>query len=302
MGGKKDSIDLFGASTLLVLMIILAMNQVVIKVGNGGFGPVFGAGLRSLLGFILLLIWMRLRGFPLELPRTTWPAMVLFSFFFTIEFIFLYIALDYTTVVRVSVIFYSMPVWLAVISHFVLPSDRVTTAKALGLAVAFGGVVVALGTRGQGLAGGSLLGDMLALAAALAWAGIALCTKVTNVSILRPEMQLSVQLLVSGIVLVAVSPLFGPMLRDLAPMHFAALGFQALFVASGGYLFWLYLLKVYPASSVASFSFLTPVFGVWFGWALLDEPITSGIVVALIMVAVGLILINKPSRKRKLPA
>ena len=297
MSAKKDSIDLFGASTLLVLMIILALNQVVIKVGNDGFSPVFGAGLRSIIGFLIVFTWMRVRGFELELPRTTWPAMTVFASLFTVEFIFLFIALDYTTVVRVSVIFYSMPVWMALIGHFVLPGDRVTIVKALGLAIAFGGVVVALTARGDALAGGSLIGDLLALAAAFCWAGIVLCAKGTNVSLLRPEMQLMTQLLVSGIILTAISPLFGPLIRELAPIHFAAIGFQALFVASGGFLFFLYLLKVYPASSVASFSFLTPVFGVWFGWALLDEPISFAVFAALIMVAVGLIFINKPARK-----
>ena len=39
---------------------------------------------------------------------------------FAIEFIFLFTALDYSTVTRVSLIFYTMPVWLTLAAHFLI--------------------------------------------------------------------------------------------------------------------------------------------------------------------------------------
>ena len=41
-------------------------------------------------------------------------------------FLFLFLALDLTAVSRASVIFYSMPVWFAIMAHFGLPSERIT--------------------------------------------------------------------------------------------------------------------------------------------------------------------------------
>jgi drug/metabolite transporter (DMT)-like permease len=52
-------------------------------------------------------------------------------------------------------------------------------------------------------------------------------------------------------------------------------------------------LSIYPASGVASFSFLTPVFGLTLGWLLLDEPIGPGILGAATLVCVGIVLINR---------
>ncbi|WP_108261786.1 DMT family transporter [Mangrovicoccus ximenensis] len=192
------------------------------------------------------------------------------------------------------VIFYSMPVWLTLAGHFLIPGERITRTKALGLACAVAGVGIALANRSGGQT--SLLGDLLALGAALGWTGIALCARVTKLREVAPEVQLLCQLSISTVILLALSPLFGPFLRDLAPIHLWGLGFQAVIVASGGFLFWLWVLSIYPAGSVASFSFLTPVFGVLLGWAILGERLGPEIFVALVLVAAGLLLINRPVR------
>ena len=109
----------------------------------------------------------------------------------------------------------------------------------------------------------------------------------------RPEMQLFWMVAVSGVVLLAVSPLFGPLIRDLQPLHIAGLAFQVIVVVSAGFIFWLWLLSIYPAAAVASFSFLTPIFGLTLGWLILGEPIGPGILAAAALVAAGIILINR---------
>ena len=275
----------------MVFAAVLALNQVVIKVTNGGFGPVFSAGLRSVLALGIVLIWARLRGRKISgLRDRLWPSLLL-GCFFTLEFIFLYTALDLTTVSRASILFYSMPVWLALVAHFTLPGETLSLQRALGLALAMAGVIWALldpHTR----AAGDLRGDLAALGAALSWAGIALTVRLTRVSELNAETQLSLQLAVSAVLLLALSPLFGDLLRDPGWVHLAGLGFQALFVASFGFLFWLGLIAIYPASDVAAFSFLSPVLSVGLGWVMLGEPVGAGIIGALALVAVGIVLIN----------
>jgi len=101
---------------------------------------------------------------------------------------------------------------------------------------------------------------------------------------------------VSGVVLVAIAPLFGPLWRDPTALHFAGLAFQVVVVVSAGFVFWLWLLSIYPAASVASFSFLAPIFGVGLGWLLLGEEVGLSLLGALALVAVGLVLINRPAQ------
>ena len=291
----KSHIDAFGATALIAFALHLAFNQVVIKVTNGGFGPIFAAGLRSAGAIVVLFLWMRLRGIPLTVPRAAVPAGVLAGVFFGVEFMMLFSALDFTTVSRASVIFYSMPVWLALASHFLMPNDRMSGIKALGLVLAMAGVALALLDRSDVTA--SLVGDLMALGSALCWASIALCVKVTPLSRVPPAQQLMFQVAMSTPILLGAALISGDLLRDPQPIHYAGLLFQIVTVASLGFLLWFWLLTIYPASSVASFSFLSPIFAVILGWLLLGENVSARVWAALLLVSTGIYLINRRPRK-----
>ena len=291
--GRKDSIDLPGAVALTAFSLLLAFNQVVIAVVNEGLQPVFFAGLRSLGAIVCLCIWFRVRGRPLGLSGGDLGPGILIGILFAAEFVFLFIALDLTTVTRVSVIFYTMPLWLALMAHIGIPGETMTRARFGGLLCAFAGVATAILWRdGASVAEGSLLGDLFALLAAIFWAGIAMVAR-TGLVHVSPDRQLLWQVGVSAIVLLLAAPFFGPLIRDLAPVHIAGLGFQIVVIATAGYAFWLWFLTIYPAPGVAAFSFLSPVFGVLLGWALLDEPLGPAILVALVLVCLGLVLSNR---------
>lgn len=287
----KSHMDAIGAAALIAFALHLAFNQVVIKVTTGGFGPIYAAGLRSLGAVAVLFLWMRLRGIPLTVPRAALPAGLLAGCLFALEFMVLFSALDFTTVSRASVIFYSMPVWLAIASHFLLPGDPMTRLRAMGLVMAMAGVAMALLDRGDTTA--SLIGDLMALTAAICWAGIALCVKITPLSKVPPAQQLMCQVLVSAPLLIVAALISGDLLRDPQPVHYAGMAFQIIAVASLGFLAWFWLLTIYPASAVASFSFLSPVFAVLLGWLLLDEHVGFQVWLALVLVSAGIYLINR---------
>lgn len=293
---SRDSVDAFGAVALIGFALLMGINQVAIKVVGEGLQPVFAAGLRSLGAVVCILIWMRLRGIKVEIAPGTALAGLGIGAIFALEFVFLFNALDLGNVTRVSVIFYSMPVWLALIGHWVLPGEKMTPVRILGLALAFGGVAVAFAGRGEGIGEGTLLSDLLSLGAAICWAGIGLVAKASPLRQVRPEIQLLWQVSVSAVVLLAISPLFGPLVRDLAPIHLWSLGFQIVVIVTMGYIFWLWLLSIYPANGVASFGFLMPLSGFGFGWLLLDEPLSASLWVSFAMLLVGLVLINRPGK------
>ena len=293
---RKTQIDAFGAGSLIAFALLLAFNQVVVKVANAGLQPAFFAGLRSVGAVVCVGLWLWWRGIPLKFPNGALVAGIIAGVCFAAEFLFLFIALDLTTVARSGIMFYSMPLWMAVIAHFVLPDDRVTPTKALGLLLALAGVAVALFGRGAD-SGGSLWGDLAGIGGAIGWAVTALMAKASPLRHARPEVQLWIQVLVSGPILILVAPLFGPLIRDLEPIHLWALAFQIVVVVSAGFIFWLWLLSIYPASGVASFSFLSPVFSVLLGWLILGEEIRPVIVIALVLVAAGILLINRPPQK-----
>jgi drug/metabolite transporter (DMT)-like permease len=289
---KRDRLDAFGVAGLTGFALLLAFNQVVIKVTNGGLQPVFFAGLRSAGAVVCIALWCWARGISVQGDGRVAVAGVITGTIFAFEFLFLFVALDLTTVSRTAVIFYSMPVWMAILAHFLVPGDRLTRGKAGGLALCMAGVALAMTLRSGGEA--SLWGDLAALGAAWGWAATALMAKVSPLRRVPPEGQLLWQVGVSAPILLILAPFFGPLLRDPGLIHWTGLAFQIVVVVSAGFIFWLWLLARYPASGVASFSFLSPVFGVALGWLLLGEEVGWTLVAALGLVACGLWAINRP--------
>ncbi|MEW9918724.1 DMT family transporter [Marimonas sp. MJW-29] len=291
---RKDHMDLFGAVALITFALNLSFSQVVVAVTNGGFAPVFQAGLRSAGAVVVLLIWMRMRGVSLHVPRAALLGGIMSGLLFSLEFMCLFTALDLTTVSRASVIFYSMPVWLALIAHFFFPGEGLTPGKTLGLILAMTGVAIALADRSGGSV--SWAGDLLALTAAFCWAGIVVCVRLTPLAQVPPAQQLMFQVMISAVVMLPLAPLFGPLVREVAAIHVAGLLFQIIAVATLGFLAWFWLMSIYPSSSVASFSFLSPVFSVILGWLLLSEDVAPTVWGALVLVASGIFLINRKPR------
>jgi drug/metabolite transporter (DMT)-like permease len=289
---RKDRLDGAGVAMLLGVQGLLAVNQVIIKLVNEGLQPVFFAGLRSLLAVGFVWAWLVWKGRPPQLRREVWGPGLLIGALFAAEFLFLFLALDLTSVGRSALIMYSMPVWYALLAHFGL-SERITPFKALGLAFAFLGCASAILSRPD-TGEASLVGDLCALAAAWGWALTAFIARRPAMRAEGPEMQLFWMVLVSAPLLLLASLAFGPLIRDLQPLHILGLIFQSSIVVAGGFIAWLWLLSVYPSATVASFSFLTPVLAVALGALIFGETVTWSILLAVILVTVGIVLINRP--------
>ena len=83
----------------------------------------------------------------------------------------------------------------------------------------------------------------------------------------------------------------------LPPWAWASIAFQSVIVAFASYLAWFWLLGHYPATRLASFTLLTPLFGLALGALLLKEPITLRLGIAVIGVCAGIYRVNRPVRR-----
>ena len=54
---KKNSIDFFGASLLIIFSILLGLNQSLVKIVNLGMHPIFQVGIRSFVAAIPVIIF-----------------------------------------------------------------------------------------------------------------------------------------------------------------------------------------------------------------------------------------------------
>ena len=289
---RKDRLDGIGFSALTAVSLLLAANQIIIKEVNSGLQPVFFAGLRSALAIVFVWLWLLYRGLLPNFRRADlWPGLLI-GVTFAAEFLCLFMALDLTSVGHASLIMYSMPLWMAILAHFFLPGEALTPLRSLGLLLAFSGTGWAILSK-SGSGSATLTGDLFALGAAWGWTGTAFLARITRLRAAGPEVQLFWMVLVSAPILLLAAPLFGPLLRAVEPMHWFWLVFQASVVVAGGFISWLWLLSVYPTATVASFSFLSPVFALLLGVLIFGESVSMPLLGALVLVSSGIVLINR---------
>ncbi len=293
--GNRQRVTGTAAAVLVVCCALWGLNQVAIKVGGSGISPSLQAGLRSVCSALLLVGWMAWRRLPLFPRDGTLPAGILVGLLFAGEFILLYRGLTLTTAAHSVVLLYSAPFAVAIGSHFLVPDDRLTRNKIIGLLAAFAGIVLAFAEKLGGFASSAqLLGDVMCLGAGLFWGATTVAIKATRMRSAPAENTLLYQLVVSAMVLLPTSLLLGePGIVDLNTTVAMAFAYQAIVVAFASFLVWFWLIRHYAASVISAFSFLTPVFGVFFAWLLLGEPISTSLLGALALIAAGIYIVNR---------
>ena len=289
---KKNNIDLTGGVVLISFSLLLGLNQTLVKIVNYGIHPIFQVGLRSLIAAIPVLIFCILFKKKISIRDGSLIPGIICGAIFALEFVLLFFALEFTSVARSSILFYSMPVWLGIAAHFLIKNEKLNSKKLLGFLISVIAVSIALFTKND-LGEGGIIGDFFALCASFLWATIVLIVRKTKLNRSCPEMQLLYQLIVSSIVILPISYYFGFYFREINIGITIIFIFQAVVIVAAGFLIWFWTLSVYPATSIASFSFFGPIFGVFFGWLILKEEISILIFLSLALVSCGIYLINK---------
>ncbi len=296
MHNTKATLDLRAMVTLVVLCASWGLAQVAIKYAIQGVSPVLQAGMRSMGAAVLVWIWMLIRREPLfKSDGTLWWG-ILIGVLFSGEFLLIYWGLEFTSASRAVIFLYIMPFVVALGAQFLIPGERLRMNQVTGLCCAFFGVLVAF-SESIGLADyGMLIGDLMLFSAAVLWGSVTILIKITPLSPIRPSKTLFYQLAVSALVLPPASLAMGePGIISMTPMITASIIYQIVWVAFITYLAWFWLIQNYPAPRLTSFSFLTPLFGVLAGAILLNEEITTALMMALVLVCAGIYLVNRPA-------
>ena len=298
---RKNHLDGLAVSILLACCMLWGVQQVLAKATMAEVAPVFQAFVRFAIALVAIVAWCRWRGVRLgsaSEPVGATRAGLLAGGLFAAEFACIYSGLQFTTASRLTVFLYCSPFWVALLLPRFVPGERLRGWQWLGLAGAFVGVGLAFSDGLFGPANTALprawLGDLLGLLAGLLWALTTLVIRATPLGHVAPAKQLFYQVAVSTAVLPLISLALGERWSfDFSAFATASLLVQALVGAFVSYLAWMWMLAHYPATKISVFVFLTPVFALLFGAWWLGEPITAGLVAALVLVAAGIVLVNR---------
>src|SRR3954451_1442903 len=151
---------------MLFLCIIWGFNFVIMKLGNEVFPPVLFAAFRFLLGAVVLFGLTYFKKIPLPGKREL-KWYILCGFLQTTYFnIAIQISLNYISAGLTSVLTYSMPLFLSIMAHYIIPQERLTARKTFGIMTGILGLVLAMNIH----FGETIWAPLLALSSAVTWA------------------------------------------------------------------------------------------------------------------------------------
>jgi drug/metabolite transporter (DMT)-like permease len=294
---RKPSLDLQAIILITGCCLIWGYQQIAIQAIADEVPLLMQLTIRSIIASACVWAWMVFKGIrPFEPDRTLIPGVVAGLLFFA-EFVLLYSALEHTNTSRAITFLYLAPFIVALVLPIFIPAERLNWIQSCGLLIAFAGLAFAFHDGFSSSAAHFWLGDIAVIGAAAAWAFTTIVVRTTTLGQIQPERTLFFQLFFSSIALIGLCITYGIPLPDTFSIKaMASLFLQSVIIAAASYLFWFWLLRHYLASKVSAFSFLTPMFGLLFGFFLAGDPINSSLIAAFISIVLGIYLVNRRQR------
>jgi drug/metabolite transporter (DMT)-like permease len=291
---SSRSLDALAVAVTVGLCLSWGFNNVAIKIAIHDIPPLIQSSARSAISALLVFAWTQCRGIPQFKRDGTLKAGIWAGILFTLEFVLIYRGLVWTTATRGVLFLYLAPFFVVIGSRWLIPGDHFSISQWLGLLLSFAGIVIAFGVPTPAANPNQLLGDVMLLGAGAAWGATTLLIKASTLSRISAEKTLLYQLVVSAPLLALGALVFGEHI-DAMPSAAAigAFAYQNV-VVSVTFAMWFALIVRYSAARLSAFTFLAPLFGVAAGHFVLNEPLTPAFAVAVVFVAGGILLVNRP--------
>ncbi len=192
-----------------------------------------------------------------------------------------------------------MPIFtflVVVIQH----GERATLKRFIGVALGFAGTVILVLPQMQGSEGHvGLYGALAVIAAALSYALAAVYAS-RHVSHLPPQVASFGQLITASLILLPLAVIEPSWRTALTARSISAVLFLGVVGTSLAYLIYYRLIRDAGATFTSLVTYISPPFGVFWGWLILSEAITLNVVLALGLITCGLLLVRAAPRNSEL--
>lgn len=278
-----------------LLCVLWGTNWIIMKLANSVFPPVLFAGYRFALGGLVLLIICLFKRIPYPtLTNMNWYILcgILQTMYFNIA---IQLSLLDLSAGLTSVLTYSMPLWLAVLSHYFVRGEKLHFQKIIGIVVGIGGLFLAVNAN-LGGSGGTVL---LAVTSGLSWALSILIMK-TKLSHCNQLQFTAWQMLTgaAGLFLYALCfENYAEVTWGIMPVIYIAV--SGIIASSIGFMIWSYILTKVKMSKASISLLLVPIVGVLSGYIFLDESLSQRTLYGVLLILAGIWLVNTPLSKRK---
>jgi drug/metabolite transporter (DMT)-like permease len=292
---KSRPLDALAIAVTLILCLSWGFNQVAVKLAIHDIPPLTQSAARSLVAALLVAAWCRFRGMALFARDETLWAGCIAGALFAVEFLLVYQGLAFTTATRGVLFLYTAPFFVVIGARWFLPGDRFHSGQWVGLVLSFAGIVIAFGLPTPAADPRQTLGDLMMVGGGAAWAATTLIIKASALNRVSAEKTMLYQLAVSAPLLGLIGFACGERMTAFpGPVAVGSFVYQAVWVVAVTFVAWFALIVRYSATRLSAFTFLTPLFGVAAGYLVLNEPLTPAFALAAALVALGLVLVNRP--------
>ncbi|MEC3655198.1 EamA family transporter [Bacillus siamensis] len=287
------------ALMLAFLVTVWGINWPLTKAALAYSPPLLFAGIRTLIGGLLLLM-VALPRFKKLRFKETWPIYLISAILnITLFYGLQTVGLNYLPAGLFSAIVFFQPVLMGVFSWLWL-GESMYPLKIAGLILGFSGVAV---ISSAGFGGHiSIAGILLALGSAVSWALGTVYVKRTG-GRADSIWMVALQLLIGGVLLVS-SGSFSESFSAIqwkAPFILSLL-FISVFVIALGWLAFFTLVGSGEASKVASYTFLIPLISIVVSSIFLHEALTVSLLAGLLLIVTSICFVNITPKRLKTPA
>ena len=192
----------------------------------------------------------------------------------------------------------TVPLWMVLIDALRPAGHRPNLIAVLGILIGFGGVVLLIGSAASEAETINLVGAAMLIVASLSWAIGSLYGRSASL----PASQLlgtGMEMLAGGMALLFLGSAVGEWTRlDLAAVSVrsAAALLYLTVIGSGGFVAYVWLLRVAPTPLVATYAYVNPLVAVLLGYFLAQEPVTLRTLFAAALIIGSVALVSAPKR------
>jgi drug/metabolite transporter (DMT)-like permease len=282
---------------LATLALVWGYTWVMMKVAAENASPFLVAMGRPLLGAIVLVVVLAIRGNLRPTPFV--PTLILGLLQTTLFSAFAALAVTVGGAGKTAVLAYTMPFWIVLFAWPVL-GEKIAGARWLALLLA----AVGLGFVVSPLDPHTILADLLAVLTGMVWALSAVWTKIVRQRHKVELLPLTTWQMIWGVIPLLIVAAILPEHIRWAPETFAAFGFIGVVSQSLGWVLWAFILSRLPAGVAGIASLATPVVGVLAAALQLREipSVTELTGMALIVVALVVNAFSPAPAPKRAPA
>ena len=279
------------AKALCLIYLIWGMNWVVMKTANTFFPPITFVAYRFLFGALVLLsVWFWLH---LPLPKKKyWPWIFLTGILqMGLNNIAAQTSMLTLGAGMVSVLNYSMPIFAAVMAHFLL-GERLTWRKGAGIVLAIAGMAVLMDVH----AGGDVTAICIGLLSAVFW-GLASIFVKLKLADVNPISLTTWQMVCASLSLLAYTAIVpqGEFVWNAESV--LCLIYNGVLASALAFFLWSWILQHIEVSKASVAVLAVPVVGVVGGILCLGEPMTLHIFFGMIMIMAGIYIVVTHKRQ-----